>query len=370
MKIGIDGRFLAPKPSGNGVLSQMLITHLAAMETEHNFVVYLTRKFDLIQKERFRLKEMNWLHRNPHARFLFTFSSELKKNPVDIFHAIYTVPFNIPSKVVLSLIEFFWITEPELFPGNQLKRYQYTLMTHYGVRKAERIIVPTNYVRKRLMETFKIKEAKVDVVPLGVNPYYLDRLPKKEIDRVLKKHAITPPYVLFVGNLHPRKNVERLIQCYNRIQKEERLPVKLVLAGEKVWRYGQIINKVNTSPYRENIRMTGYISLNDLRAIYQGANLFVFPSLEEGFGIPPLEAMASSVPVAAANASSIPDVVGDSAILFDPLDLSDMKKAIMEGLQNSSLRSILIERGNQRVKEYSWAESARKTVRIYEDIEL
>jgi len=220
------------------------------------------------------------------------------------------------------------------------------------------------------METFKINERKVDVVPLGVNDYYFKRLSKNEIDIVLKKHSITPPYLLFVGNLHPRKNVERLIQCYNQIQKEERLPVQLIMAGEKVWKYGRILQKVNTSPYKDKIRMTGYISLNDLRAIYQGANLFVFPSLVEGFGIPPLEAMASSVPVAAANASSIPDVVGDSAVLFDPLDLTDMKKAIMEGLQNESLRSILIERGNQRVKEYSWAESARKTIGIYEDLGL
>lgn len=368
MKIGIDGRFLAPRSSGNGVFTRMLVEHLARNEPGHRFVVYTNSDQNFLQQENFKLKKMNPLHRSPYLRFFFTFNQELKKNPVDVFHAIYTVPYNIPSKVVLSLIEFSWITEPELFPGNSLIRLQFSLMTRYGVRNADRIIVPTNYVRKRLLETFPVQEDKVEVIHLGVSSYFLERLSKKAIDQVLEKHSIRRPYLLFVGNLHPRKNVERLIQCFNMVREEDPSPLRLVLIGKRSPKYHQIHKWIVASPYREDIQVVGYASLSDLRAIYQGARLFVFPSLQEGFGIPPLEAMASNVPVAASSASSIPDVVGDAALLFDPFDIQDMKRAVLEILQSEANRTTLIEKGNTRVKQFFWDDLARKTLNVYESL--
>lgn len=371
MKIGIDGRFLGPRPTGNGVVSQMLISHLAREASSRDrFTVYVTGDFDSPPQRNQTFRKMSALHRNPYLRFLFTFSSELKKNPVDIFHALYTVPFNIPSRVVLSLIEFTWITEPGLFPANPLRQFQFALMTRYGVRRADRIIVPTPHVRRKLVETLQPDEEKVEVVPLGVSSYFSERLPKGEIDQVLKKHSITPPYLLFVGNLHPRKNVERLIQCYNILRGEENAPCQLVLVGEKSWRHEGIMRRIDASPYKEAIRMTGYVPISELRAFYQGAHLFVFPSLEEGFGMPPLEAMASNIPVVAADTSSIPDVVGSGALLFDPFDVEDMRKAISEGFHNRALRSRLVEAGSERVKEFSWERCARKTIEIYEKVGL
>ncbi len=368
MKIGIDGRFLGPRPSGNGVVSEMLIDHLALEKTDHQFVVYGTNDFDFAPRKNLRLKRMHFFHRNPYLRFLFTFSSELRRNPVDVFHALYTVPHNIRSKVVLSLIEFNWITEPGLFPANPLIRFQLGLMTRYGVRRADRIIVPTDHVRQRLLATFSIPEEKVEVVPLGVNDCFSERLPGHEIDRILKKHSITPPYLLFVGNLHPRKNVERLIQCYDIIREQEGSPCQLVLVGEKHWKHESIVGRMQSSPYQEDIRLTGYVPLEDLCALYQGAHLFVFPSLEEGFGLPPLEAMASHTPVVVSNASSVPDVVGDAALLFDPFDVTDMRRAIQEAIHNDSLRSRLVETGEGWVKNFSWAGAARKTCEIYEEV--
>lgn len=368
MKIGIDGRFLGPRPSGNGVVSEMLIAQLALENPHHQFVVYGTKDFDFHPQQNLSLRRMHPLHRNPHLRFLFTFPLELRRNPVDVFHALYTVPHNIRSRVVLSLIEFNWITEPELFPANPLIRFQLALMTRYGVRRADRIIVPTRHVREKLLETFSLDVSKVSVVPLGVNRYFSERVSKGEIDRILRKHCIDPPYLLFVGNLHPRKNVGGLIQCYNSIQAEGGFPCQLVLVGEKHWRHETILAGVEASPYQKTIRLPGYVPLEDLRALYQGAHLFVFPSLEEGFGLPPLEAMASNTPVVASNASSVPEVVGDAALLFDPLNMTDMKRAILEGIHEASLRSRLVEAGSRRVQGFSWEAAARKTQEIYEQV--
>lgn len=368
MKIGFDGRFLGREPSGNGVFTRMLLMHLAGNDTSKEFVVYMLGSFVHLRQENVQIKKMDLLHRSPHLRFLFTFQKEIRANPVDVFHAIYTVPYNLSTKVVLSLIEFFWITEPHLFPANPLARFQFRLMTLYGIRRADRILVPTHYVRKRLRETFNICEEKVEVVPLGVSESFGEPLSANEISRTLSRHSIAPPYILFVGDLHPRKNIERLVQCYDMIQKQERTPFQLVLVGKTLWGYRKILQSIRRSPYREAIRWIGYVSLDDLRALYQGAHLFVFPSLEEGFGIPPLEAMVSNVPIAASNKSSIPEVVGDGGILFDPLDLEDMKMALLRGLFDESLRSKLTDRGRRRAKGFSWDQSARQTLRIYENL--
>lgn len=368
MKIGIDGRFLDPKPSGNGVFTQMLIEHLARNESLHEFVIYMSRDFDFLKQDNFELKKMHFLHRIPHFRFLHTFSKELTDSPVDIFHAIYTVPHGIPAKAVLSLIEFSWITEPDLFPTNVLLRLQLEMMTRYSIRRADRVIVPTRYVRNRLMEHFDINDDIIDVIPLGVSDFFRDRLPDDVIDEVLSRYGIEGPYLFFVGNLHPRKNIERLIRCFNQIRDERKGPLQLVLAGEKVMKYEKIMQQIEGSPYRESIRGLGYISLGDLRALYQGTHLFVFPSLQEGFGIPPLEAMASGVPIVASTASSIPDVVGDAAILFDPFDRAEMKQAILEGIDNDELRAELVGRGRERVEKFSWDNIARETLRVYEEV--
>lgn len=368
MKIGFDGRFLGPQPSGNGVFSRMVLTHLARQDPRDRVVVYLTRDLDLARQGNVQWKRMPLLHRSPHLRFLFTFSRELRKNPVDIFHAVYTVPCRVPAKVVLSLIEFFWVTNPEIFPAHPLARLQFSLMTRYSVSRADKIIVPTRYVKEKLLATFSVNEAKVEVVPLGVDSTFGAPISGEQIGQVLARYGVSPPYLLFVGDLHPRKNLQRMIQSYNLIREAGESAAQLVLVGKKLWKVHPIMKSVELSPFREDVRCLGYVPLEDLRALYQGACLFVFPSLEEGFGIPPLEAMASNVPVAASNRSSVREVVAGAGILFDPLDPWDMKRAILEGLENHALRADLLARGRERVRDLSWEACARRIRSVYEAV--
>jgi glycosyltransferase involved in cell wall biosynthesis len=368
MKIGIDGRFIRQGQTGNGMFSQQLLEGLSRVDDENEYVVYLLENSSFIRKNNFQFKRMSFLHASSYFRFFLTFPLELCRNPVDVFHAIYTVPLMTPARVILSLIEFSWFTNPDEFPASKFFQSQLRLMTKLSIQRADRIITPTRLGRNQLLTYFDLPEEKVAVVPFGINERFREPCSPEEIDRVKQKHSVTQDYVLSVGNLHPRKNLVRLIDAFNLLKETRRIPQQLVIVGNESWRTEEIYKKASSCSARHSIIFTGYVPFKELRALYQGATLFVLPSLDEGFGLPVHEAMACQVPTIVSNRGALPEVAGDAALIVDPKSIEEIGDAILRVLDSSTLQERLIQKGLEQIEKFSWEESCWKILHLYQDL--
>lgn len=368
MKIGYDGRFIAKDASGNGVFTRCLLDHLVRLDEHNQYVTYFTYENSLQARKNLRLQKMSRLHRNPHLRFLVTFPLELSRRPVDIFHAFYSVPIRVPAKVVLTLVEFFWCTNPERLPFSRLSLSQLRLTTKHAVTRADIVIVPTHFVYDHLLDYFNLPEEKVVVIPLGLNEYFLQESNPKEIMEVKAKYELDRKYILTVGDLHMRKNFEALVDVFNRLKEKEGFTHRLIIVGKPLKGSQILMSKIAASKFHKDILVTGYIPISHLRVLYRLADLFVLLSLDEGFGLTTHEAMACRTPVICSNRGALPEVVGDSAILFDTFDSEEIGHAILRILEDFDLRENLIHRGLERIKEFSWEKIAKETIKIYSQL--
>jgi glycosyltransferase involved in cell wall biosynthesis len=240
------------------------------------------------------------------------------------------------------------------------------LKTKRDVNRANRIITVSRHTAKDAVEFFKVDENKTRVVYHGVDRGFRPDIPLASILEVKNKyHISTQRYILFVGTIEPRKNLARLVQAYDRLRKIHG-EYTLVLAGGLGWHYQDVLELAQE--LGDKVRITGYLPREDFFPLYAGAALFTYPSLYEGFGMPLLEAMSSGVPVVASRTSSIPEVVGDAGIFFDPFSVTEMAEAILRALEDDSLRLALREKGMQRAKEFTWERAARETLKIYEEV--
>jgi glycosyltransferase involved in cell wall biosynthesis len=368
MRIGIDGRFIRQDQTGNGVFTQQLIEGLERLDTENEYTVYLLENIPFIRNDNFFLKRMPPPHANSYLRFLLTFPLELYRNRVDIFHAIYTVPLKTFARVVLSLVEFSWFTNPRDFPASPLFLHQLRLMTRHSIHRADCIITPTRLGRDQLRGYFDLPVEKVEVVPFGFNERFLKPCPSEEIDRVKRKHSIARDYILSVGDLHPRKNLIRVIEAFNWLKETRRIPHHLVIVGKDFWRAQEIYKKASSCSARDSIIFTGYVPFEELHALYRGATLFVFPSLDEGFGLPVHEAMASCLPAIVSSRGALPEVAGEAAVVVDPLSIEEIGCAIYCLLESPTLREKLIKKGLEQIQNFSWEESCLKILRLYREL--
>jgi glycosyltransferase involved in cell wall biosynthesis len=372
MKIGVDGRFIRREQTGNGVFTQLFLEGLARLDSQNDYTVYLLEDIPFIDQDNFLLKQMPAPHANPYLRFIATFPLELFRHPVDIFHAIYTVPL-LPGKrsvrTVLSLVEFAWFTNPEEFPASSLFLRQIRIMTRQSIRRADRIITPTQLGRNQLLDYFDLPRERVEVVPFGVNEKFIEPCDPEQVDRVRKKYAIARDYILTVSDLHPRKNLARLIDAFTWLKETRRIPHQLVIVGKARWQAQTIYGRASASSARDSIIFTGYAPFEDLRPLYRGASVFAFPSLDEGFGLPVHEAMASQVPVVTSDRGALPEVAGDAAVVVDPLSIEAIGTAIAQVLESPDFSEVLAKKGLEQIRGFSWKSSCGKLMSVYQDLD-
>ncbi|MBW9223589.1 glycosyltransferase family 4 protein [Methanothermococcus sp. SCGC AD-155-E23] len=293
-------------------------------------------------------------------------SSSLEKHDLDIIHNPYQVPtlFKFKQKYVITVHDLIQI----LFP-KEVKPLVYLvqkIMLPKTLRMADKIISVSYHTKRDLIKYLKIPEDKIEVIYHGVDEDYKP-LPEKEVEMIKKKYNITTPFILYVGSLKPLKNIPTLIKAYYKLRKQG-LEYKLVITGKKRWKYREIFKLINKLNLQKDVIFTGYVPREDLPALYNAADLFVSPSLYEGFGLPPLEAMACGTPVITSNTSSLPEVVGDAGIMVDPYDVDGLAKAMYEVLTNDGLREELRKRGLERAKLFNWKKCAEEHLRVYEEV--
>ncbi len=296
---------------------------------------------------------------SPLRRVLFEhlrMDSTARAIGADILHCPTGIgPLRTRLPVALTVHDLCFLHHPEWFPRSRAWYYRAVLTA--GIQRADCLIADSHATADDLQRLLHIPESRIHVVPLGVDASFAPASPSEQ-KKVRQKYKVPEKYFLFVGTIEPRKNLERLCQAWATIR-EDAPP--LVIAGRHGW--GGV-----TIPRDPHILLPGHIDQNDLPALYSAATAVVWPSLMEGFGLPPLEAMACGAPVLTSNTSSLPEVVGDAGLLVDPLQTDALADAMLRLAQDSDLRQQLREKGMRRAAMFTWEATANKTISAYETL--
>lgn len=274
----------------------------------------------------------------------------------------YIVPPRISGKVITTIHDLTYLRYPETMDRKNLKRIEQDI--HSSIERSDHILVVSEFTKLEVIELLGVSEKKISVV------YNAPSVSDETIpfQRILEKFLVRKPYLLYVGTIEPRKNITRLIHAYECLKKETGIPHRLVLAGGMGWNTERIQTAIDQSLYREEIVLTGYVSGIEKNTLYSNADLFLFPSLYEGFGIPPLEAMHFGCPVVCANVASIPEVVGDAAELVNPFDSVSIADGIWKVLSDKEYAKWLSQCGYEQEKKFTWNRSANQLEQLCQHI--
>jgi alpha-1,3-rhamnosyl/mannosyltransferase len=284
----------------------------------------------------------------------------LRRLGADVYHSpYYLMPYAPGVPTLLTVYDLI----PLLFPTHVSFRARllFRWVTTLALQTANRVLAPSEATRRDILSTFRLSAGKVTFIPLAADQT-LRPCPTGEVEAVRGKHALPEAYVLYLGSNKPHKNLVRLVEAWAQLQPQ---PLPLVIAGLWDPRYPEARLRARVLGLEGSVLWPGPIPEPDLPAIYTGATLFVFPSLYEGFGLPALEAMACGVPVACAGTSSLGEVAGDAALYFDPTSAEEISDVLRQALTHPDLRAELREKGLARAAEFSWEQTAGKTLRLY-----
>ncbi len=374
--IAIDGRFIADHFPGIGRYTYNLIDALARVAPDDRFILLhnpalKNSRYDLAALTGYsnlKLRRVDVPTRSLREQFQSP-SSNLQ-SPISIFHSPYYIkPYFLAARSVVSIFDLIPLRVPNDLP-NAFARLAFRTANWLAPRPAARIIAPSHATRDDLIAMLGVPREKITVVPLAADARFAPQ-PENEIARVRDKYALPREYALSVGINKPHKNLATLLRAWARVDAQ----ATLVIAGAWDARYsnfgfrisdfGMMSPSVIRNP-QSAIRVSN-IPDADLPALYSGARVFVMPSLYEGFGLPALEAMACGAPVIAANASSLPEVVGDAALLFDPRDANALAQLIARVLDDAALRDELRGKSLARAQNFSWERTAGATIKVYKE---
>jgi glycosyltransferase involved in cell wall biosynthesis len=287
------------------------------------------------------------------------------KNNEFLWSPCQSGPITLKNQIV-TIHDFAQIERPDLLADKILAHQWYKFMSPKLLRNAKRIIAVSAYAKKRAIELFGIPDSKIQVIYEAADEGFCRASDEKIVD-VKKKYGIDDSdYILSLGSLDPRKNLKNLLQAWNNIRPLKKQNVRLVLAGKLHERLSY--KELGLEQLPHDVSFTGYVDDEDLPALYSGAKMFVFPSVFEGFGLPPLEAMSCGTPVVASNVTSIPEICGDAAAYVDPLDVESIAEGIQAVLEDAELTSDLVEKGIKQVKKFSWAKAAEEHLAVFEQV--
>ena len=364
MKIAIDARKL--RDYGIGTYIRNLVRHLARIDRATEYVLIVQPADIEIASElgdNFRTLP-DW-SRSYSLREQFTIPLDLRREKVDLFHAPhYVLPPLTPCKSVVTIHDCIHLRFPQYLPnrlGYVYARSSLWVATH----RATRVLTVSETSKRDILRYFHVPESKIDVIYNAIDERLGEAPSDAEMAQVRERYQLNDPFVLYAGNIKPHKNLERLIEAFHTLRRGGLENVKLLIIGDEISKYATLRRAVQRHKLHKHVRFFGFVSDKTLASLYRLASVFVFPSLYEGFGLPPLEAMASGTPVVTSNVSSLPEVAGDAAVLVDPYDAIDIKEGIKRVLSDPVLREEMKRKGLQRAREFSWERSAARTREIY-----
>lgn len=372
MNIGIISNFMDEFSGGIGVYTYQIIKNLNEIDDEN--------KYHLIHYSKNDLDVYN--HNNeiiiPKNRFIngwgsfmfwryFTLPLKLKNYSLDMVHDPYELgpfTFSQPFQKVITVHDLTPLIFPRLF--KKMDVILHRLLLKKTIDRADKIITVSYHSKNDLINYLNVPEDKIEVIYNGKGESF-KILSKEEIDGIIKKYQLPHEFILSVGGLHPIKNIPRLLHAYCLALKDG-LKHDLVIVGVPMDRSHEIFQTLKVLGIEEKVIFTGPVSEKDLVALYNAADLFVYPCLYAGFGLPPLEAMACGTPVITSNNSSLPEVVGDAGLFINPYNIKEVAESINSLLSDEKTKKKLTKKGLKRSKLFKWSDTAIKTLEIYEEV--
>jgi len=374
LKIGLDIRTINKPKSGVGYYVTNLIKEFQSIDAINEYFMisnnssYESEFKNLGNFTNFRTWISNENHIIGDLWESFYLPRLLSNKGVDVFHGpAFMIPLRSTGfRTVVTIHDVVAFTRPDTVPGKYALYMK--LLLKQVVRKVDRIIAPSISTKIDLIEYLNAPEEKIDVIYEAASPMYCPAEPGYDREKIKRKFGIRNKYIFFAGNLEPRKNLIRLMEAFNRARPKLGEDYQLVICGKKGWLYKEILRTFERLKKSNDIILTSYVIEKDLLNLYRSSDIFAFPTLYEGFGFPPLEAMGCGVPVIASNVSSLPEIVGDAALLVNPLDTGEISEAILTMARSESLRNELINKGLKQSALFTWKDAAKKTLDIYSSV--
>jgi glycosyltransferase involved in cell wall biosynthesis len=351
MRVVFDGQGLGGNHTGGAKALQCLLDHLRAGFPRHEYIVVSPRDVT-----HWRLPQQLWWDQ---ARFLW---GAVRQNAHVLHSTGLSAPILRDRPLVMTVHDLAPSRFPDLLP-HWRSRWYWGRWIPFTAKFADAVIVPSQSTKRDFIELFKMPEAKIHVVPLAVP--LSARASDETADAVRRRYRLEDPYLLYVGTIDRRKDYPTLLRALLQLD----VRVSLVVAGTVIEGRTDFPRQVEQLGLKDRVRVLGYVPDESLPGLYRGAAAFVYPSFYEGFGLPPLEAMVCGTPVVTYNVTSLPEVVGDAGILLDPPWTAErLAEAIRRVLTDGELRSELRSRGFQQAQRFDWMETARHTVKVYEEV--
>lgn len=368
MRIAIDARKL--RDYGIGTYVRNLLRQLARQDTVNDYVILCHDvDWDTIEElgPRFRPVVENAGAYSIAEQFALPI--DLRRESAELFHAPhYVLPALTPCRSIVTIHDCIHLRFPQYLPnrlGYAYARAQMWTATH----RAARVITVSEASKRDILRYFGIPASRIEVIYNAIDDRFWQQPDPEDITRVRERYRLDRRFVLYAGNIKPHKNLERLIEAFHLLrQRPDMHEVQLLIIGDEISKYATLRRAVHRHKLHKHVRFFGFVSDQTLAALYRLASVFVFPSLYEGFGLPPLEAMASGTPVITSNVSSLPEVVGDAALMIDPYEPEAIADAMQRVLDDEALRADLSRRGLARAREFSWERSVARVREIYAEV--
>jgi len=367
VRIGIDAHAVGSHLGGNETYIRNVIRSLGDVDRGGDYTLFMT---DAGLRESIpgaeRMRRVAVRPHNPLLRIPVSFPLALARERIDVVHVQYVAPPLCPARIVVTVHDIAYDRHPELFTRAEVARFR--LLVPLTVRRAAAVLTVSEFSKRDIVRRYLVPPERVIVAPDAADPMFQPIHDEVRLDAVRQRYGTGDEYILCVGNLQPRKNLRALIDAYVRLRRAGATRRRLVLVGRKAWLHDDIFAAARDSGYADELVFTGYVPDIDLVALYNAAAVFVYPSLFEGFGLPPLEAMACGTPVICSNTSAFPEVVGDAALTVDPRDPKALASAIATVLRDTDLRASLAAAGLRRAAHFSWDSTARTILGAYRDV--
>lgn len=366
-RIGIDVRKV--RDFGIGTYLRNLVRAIAAIDTENEYRLFVGERgaeaFGPLPENFSFVEERAGVY---SVREQFSLSWRLWREDLDLYHAThYVLPVVVTSRVVVTIHDIIHLLYPEYLPSRLAFLYAQRMIRR-SLTRADVVIAVSRNTRDDLRQYFDVAPERVEVVYNGVEDVFHRQLDRQDLERWLDRLDLERPYLLFVGNPKPHKNLDNVMKAYARARELESFEAPLVCVGSRPEADFKLRQRAGRLGISEDVKLLGHVAQEALPAIYQGATLFLYPTLYEGFGLPVVEAMASGVPVITSDGSALKEIAQGYAHLVNPLDVEKMAQSIAHLLRDEEHRLSLAERGRKRARDFSWERAARHTLEIYERV--
>jgi glycosyltransferase involved in cell wall biosynthesis len=367
VRVAIDARKL--HDFGIGTYVRNLINELARQDDDAEYVLLCPASdADALSALGPRFRPHVVRAGNYSAREQWAVPWSLARTRVDLFHAPHYVvsPFT-PCPFVVTIHDCIHLRFPQYLPSRAALTYARRIMRS-AARRAARVLTVSQASKDDILHYLDVPGDKVEVIYNAPDPRLAGEPTVDEVAHVRERFQLNAPFILYTGNIKPHKNVDRLIEAFSLLRAQGRTDCKLLIIGDEISKYPNLRRLVHKHQLHAHVRFLGFVPDATLAVLYRLAAVFVFPSLYEGFGLPPLEAMAAGAPVITSNVSSLPEVVGDAALLIDPTDPPAIADAMNRVLTDPALRDDLVRRGRARVQAFSWSRSVARIREVYGEV--